>query len=318
MECPRCGENNLPGLPNCLGCGRPLLADHAAPVVTVPKVTTKNPLGQHYIAEGMSAAERGRRDLAFRFLTPRALLFFRAMFATLKGWLPGLGPFLRKEYPALRAFLAAWVILSILMALTWTSDANGWVMVGIQTLLITAGATEAYRVLPELRPAPRWVASAIFGWAGMALQMAVLFLIFNTWWMEVDIMYGTPTLPAGVYLGERNLRGGVEVGEFVVAADEAMELIAPVIAVAGQEVASERGQVWVDDKEVDVERLTRQVQPHRRATFVVPDGQVVLLNLDLEPRRISRLTGRIIWRWTPSQQRGNVPPVSVWRAGEDP
>lgn len=313
MECPRCGEDNLPGLAHCLGCGRPLApaAADAAPTPTVPRVAPRNPL-----ARAPAPRARPRR---VRVADAQLALFLRELRAAAWGLLPGLGPWRRGQRRRALVFPGALLLAGGAWVALWRSELQPLAWMGALSVLATSCLEEARARVPPVGPAGQALAF------GLSVALALL--------VHASVLVGAgQVLPRVVLADQGALAGGhflvrptpvqaLEVDDLVVIGQlppwwsllRAPLVVSSVLATPGQVVELRDGALAVDGHPPRAHPLNPGARPPAlpAARLVVPPGAVATYTDPVQLVAQDRLAGRITARWLPAADRGPVqwPPL---------
>ncbi len=309
MECPRCSEDNLPGLPACMGCGLDLGAPPPEPPALVPTVRATNPLVRKARPTPTSAKPQRTWPSQLVFLAP----YLRA---TLWGIVPGLGALARGDRRKGLQLLGGLLGCALLYLMLWRVRVQGVVLIGALSLVLTSIIQEQRARVPA-RTRSNEVPGVLLAIAAMLMVWVCGALAFDAWAPMIGLAQG-PNLDAGQFLLRdtpmNELRRGqlvaVEAGMF----NRNNLRVAPIIALPGQAVESNgRGRVLVDGAPPGVPPL-RGGNPPAWVVEAVPDGHVVLLDYSLAPVPVHNLTGVLYYRWLPQASRGPIdwpPPPST-------
>ena len=322
MRCPRCGDDNLPGLPRCFSCAASLTEPLPPPPTQLPRVRALNPLAQKTRPPfGISASSLSPSSLLSviqRLPLPSAggLRSSAAGFGgALMGLIPGL-PAWRAGRPGLAVAAALALLLALLLVLvTWRHASSPQAMSLVWILLFASACTGAWL---ELRLAPAWrivatlsaALTVIFGLRTLSL------VIQGAFFTELNVD-GVGQLAGGALL----LRD-VEIEELVTGDLVAVEqgggqrfegygqvVVGPILALPGQTLSDCEGGWCVDGEPVEVPPLNPAARlPRVGQPLLVPTGSVVLLAAPIQAVPEDHLIGRVWYRWSPVEQRGPV----VW------
>jgi len=301
MECPRCSEDNLPGLPACMGCGLDLSAPPPEPPALVPTVRAKNPLAQKSRPKPTPAKPQRTWPSQLAFLAP----FLRA---TLWGVVPGLGALVRGDRRRGLQLLGGLLGCGLLYLLLWRFSAQSFVLVGALSLVLTSIIQEQRARVParvrsnEVPGVLLAIAAMLMVWVSGATAFQILVPV-------VAVAQG-PNLDAGHFLLRETpmseLRRGQLVAQGYWAPFDGNLRVAPIIALPGQKVESNgAGRVLVDGAPPLVPAL-RGGNPARYVVESVPDDHVVLLDNSVAPVPIDHLAGVLHYRWLPHASRGPI------------
>lgn len=290
----------MPGLTACFSCGLDLTAPPSPPASApqlTPRARTANPLTRRRApTQGATTATRARQ---------RALLG-----GVLLGFFPGLAAWRRGDTLLALGFAGAALLGVGLFVWTWASPQVVWATFLLWSVVMSAAATEVSQ--RALYPRP-W--GAILG---VLLALTGLFTIrlvggaILTRVQPQVYLAGTARLPGGSYLTEavttvqHNDLLVIEDAEPFTFRNRTPLLVAPVVAIAGDEVAQDAQAVLINDAPTAVfpltpnARLIRQVEP-----FTVPEGHVVVYADPLQPVPLSRVR-RLTYRWAPIRSRGPI------------
>lgn len=299
MECRRCGEDNLPGLARCVGCGGDLAAGPPAlPASLVPRVAARDPL------EGMRRRPPRRSALP---ATPAAGLstFLVALIQAAPGLLPGLMPALRGGWRSGLPWWGASLGLVGLGALTWRGAGSTMAALGLVVTCAAGATAEGRLALGHLREPGRSAASLWLGLTATALALTALLWPLQRRYPLVEVASEQRWLPHGIYLADGRHPAKVQAGQLVGLYGRHQEAAGLVIATSGQEVVSDGSGVWVDGAPVDVERLLENgPYPLKTGPWRVPDAHFVILQRSLHPYRPDEATGPLWYRLFPAERRG--------------
>jgi hypothetical protein len=315
MECPRCGEDNLPGMARCFRCGIDLAAPAPVddPVPLVPRVRTASPLRAGPI-------RKPRKQARFRVFLPRVPRRFVAMLGWgFAGLVPGLEPALRRAWREAAAWAAGLVVAALLLLLLWKSHlwplaaSASWILCG------TTACRAAYARGTDIASGARFVAAFCCALMAVASARFAVAGLVSLRYLRVDVRFDQTYITRGSYLVDRSRNDWASSGT-VVAWRQLGEgwywnepvALAPVLALPGQHVASSRRELLVDDRPVLVDVLVpgRAVFPTR--DFIVPDGTVAILGANLEPVPKDEVLGPVTYRYLPSDQRGPYLPLQLF------
>lgn len=313
MECPRCGEDNLPGLAHCLGCGRPLApaAAPAASIPTVPRVAPRNPLAR---ASAPSARPR-RAWLADAQLA----LFLRVLRAAAWGLLPGLGAWRRGQRRRALAFAVAPLLALLLWLALWRSELQPLAWMGALSVIATSCLEEARARVPPVSPAGHALA---FGLSlALALLLHAIVLIGSGQLFPRISVVEQAALPGGHFLVRPTRVQALVVDDLIVIGQiSPWWSFAPATLQVGSVLATEGQVVEVVDDQLRVDGLPPRAHPLNPAArapalptvrLVVPPGAVAAYTDPVQLVAQDRLAGRITTRWLPAADRGPLqwPPV---------
>ena len=245
MRCPRCQQDNLPGLPACMACGQDLAAPLVRPASTVPQVEVANPLAP---ARRPSAPPRRAPGLA----PPGLRVLGGMLHAAAWGLVPGLGALQRRDRRLAAVLVGALLACALGLGLTWTSviQPSFW-MLGLSVLASSIYLEIRARTVQD---GPSYAGAAVLLSASLALCLhALAAFSFDTWLPRVSLPT-TQSLPAGQFMVERVQLQDLAPDQLVAVGEQPRfwQLltppveVAPVLALAGQEVRVEEGRVLVD------------------------------------------------------------------------
>ncbi len=291
----------MPGLSACFSCGMALGEDPPAPAPSVPRVRAVNPLAR----PGRPAPPFAEPRRRWRVLLGVLRGHLPALLAALAGALsPGLTAWRAGERRAAAALGGAALLALALVALSWTSITYSTALFLLGAALL-AGAADAARrrsALPE--PWDR-LAGLGYGLAALSLLALLADLSLDAWRPRVQVR-GGDRLPAGTYL-LAPLEAPPEINTLVIAAASGRQVIAPVLAVAGQEVSRTRDALLVDGRPTPVQPMQRDARlPPLEAPLAVPPGYVALYAEPIELWPVEELAGYLSYQWAPAEQRGPV------------
>ena len=306
MECPRCQEDNLPGLERCLGCGQDLAAEVARPVATVPRVQAANPLR----ARPPPVAPAGPRRIEDAQLT----LFLRVLRAAAWGLLPGLGAGLRGDRRLALLLGGAFLLCGLAWLAMWHVPLQSLAWAAALSVIATACFHEA-RARVALPGAPGQALAL-----GLALALAMLVqagvLTASGVVLPRVALGDQPNLPGGHFLVEPVPLEELSVDDLVVIGElprwwqlaGGSVQVASVLALPGQQVRREGDQVLVDGEPARAHALNPQARVPLVGPEVgqVPAGAVAVYTDPVRLVRAERLAGRVHWRWLPHADRGPV------------
>ena len=151
MDCPRCGQSNLPGSAACFGCGA-LLEAPRAPEPTYPPRAERSGW-----REGLARQRPDRRSRFFWNRLPVRDLLLPYLGRGFASLLPGLGQWLNRQWLKGLAFaLAAAALMTLL--LSGYLDVNLEFALALWLSLTLAGVFDAawHAMPPELRDSLTW------------------------------------------------------------------------------------------------------------------------------------------------------------------
>ncbi len=330
MDCGRCGEPILPGLPTCVACGLTAGELVPEPFATVPRVRTQNPLDRRAPSAAEAAAMRAAARVN-RWRGQLGTLDFTGPVAALRGLVPGLGPARRGDRRALGVQLAGLLTAVVLVALTWTSPWNTHAWLLLTFVVGSCAASEAREALDLPEPG-RTTSAALFGIAALFAARFAILTVLAAVYPSVDIG-GTARLQAGTYFlrPTGDLHAGMLVGidlHPVGLFPPAQVAVAPIVATAGQTASVVSGAVHVDGvpapnvtmAQVAVAAPDQPPIVARPGTIVVflPPRLVPTAVLDVPgelidsylPRLVllptTEVIGEVTYRWLPAEDRGRV------------
>jgi len=306
VRCPRCGEDNLPGLQACLGCGQDLSSDPSElEIATRPRVRAANPLA------GPQRPERPRRPL-IRVSDAGVILTRRVFAALLWGLLVGLGPWRRGDQRTAALLLVALAGCVGLWFALWYSAIQPVAWMGVLSVLATSAVIEARAREPRLTMEHSIVVTLFALSMALWVHVAAAFA-YDSFWPRV-VIPDTMAMEGGAFLVDPVIDGELEVNDLVAVgalprfwqlAPEPVEA-GPVLALPGQRVEVDDGVLLVDGAPTQVQILNPRAVPRLVGAdgMLVPEGMVAVLIDPITLMRPEDLLGRISYRWTPAAERG--------------
>ncbi len=289
----------MPGLSACFSCGMALGEAPPEPAPSVPRVRAVNPLARPGRAAPPFAEprRRGRALLGvLRGLWPELL-------AALIGALgPGLAAWRAGDLRTAAALGGGTLLALALLALSWTSVTYGTALFLLGAALL-AGAADAARRRSSLPDPWSGLAGLGHGLAALSLLALAANLAFDAWRPRVQVR-GVERLQAGTYL-VAPLEAPPGIDTLVVAEAGGRQVVAPVLAVAGQVVSRSKGALLVDGEPTPVQPLRLDARlPRLREPLAVPPGYVVLYAEPIRLWPVEELSGYLSYQWVPAEQRG--------------
>lgn len=302
MECPRCGEDNIPGLAACLACGRDLSAAPPPAGPTRPRVRAANPLRR-------PAARKRPGRVVVRDRS--VLLFGEIMLAALRGLPPGLGAWRRGDHRA-AALLAGGAVACLLgWGLLWHSALQPLAWAGFISVLASSCLTEV-RARIEGPGMGHHLAGFGFSLALALCLHVVVVVAFDVAFPRV-VVATTGDLPGGHFVVEQVELTDLQVDDLLAVGflprwwqlvPEPVQ-IAPVLAMPGQVVTRDGPLLLVDGQPAQAHALNPGGgMPPVPQPLTVPDGQVAVLTSPVQMVRPDRIAGRLSYRWLPQADRG--------------
>jgi len=284
MDCPRCGQGNIPGSAVCFGCGA-ALAEAPAPEPTYPPRAERSGL-----REGLTRRRPDSRR-AFRWnRLPVQDLLLPYLWRGLASLLPGLGQCLNRQWLKGLAFASAAVALGLLL-LSGALDVNlGFALVlGLALVLAAVYDASMTAIPPELRQSLSWrhrfglgalLASAILTVASVA------FLLINHFFIFFRLGFDVP--PFSLERGETLVAWHFPLaedrpgrGDLVVLGGN-YHLIGTLIGRSGDRVLIADGRIQVNGRFVPA-HLSPRLDPNRRQEFIPDVLEAVVLVYQLQP-----------------------------------